>query len=64
MKKAARKSDGLMVLARLLFGGGLFGFDGGLFALDVGLAAFFMFVFIVLFAHKCLYFVRGLRFCV
>ena len=40
-----------------------FGFDQRFFALDVGFAAFFMFVFIVLFAHKCLYNVRVLRFC-
>jgi hypothetical protein len=53
-----------MVLARLFFRGGLFGFDRSLFAFEVGLAALFMFVFVVLFAHKCLYFVRGLRFCV
>jgi hypothetical protein len=42
---------------------GFFGFHRGLFAFDISLAALFMFVFIVLFAHKCLYFVRVLRFC-
>jgi hypothetical protein len=47
----------------LFFGlGGFFGFHHGFFAFDVGLAAFFVFVFVVLFAHKCLYFVRRLRF--
>jgi hypothetical protein len=65
IKKAARKSDGFNGFgAQLFFRGGLFDFDRGLFAFDVGLAALFMFVFVVLFAHKCLYFVRGLRFCV
>jgi hypothetical protein len=64
MKKAARMRTASMVWRRLLLLRGFFGFHRGLFPLDVGLAAFFMFVFIVLFAHKCLYFVRGLRFCV
>jgi hypothetical protein len=43
--------------------GGFFRFNDGFFAFDVGLAALFVFVFVVLFAHKCLYFVRVLRFC-
>jgi hypothetical protein len=43
--------------------GGLFRLHGGFFAFDVGLAASFVFVFVVLFAHKYLYIVRGLRFC-
>jgi hypothetical protein len=42
---------------------GFFRLHDGLFAFDVGLAAFFVFVFVVLFAHKCLYFARVLRFC-
>ena len=55
---------GSILAQSLLFCRRFFGLDDGLFAFDVGLAAFFMFVFIVLFAHKCLYIVRGLRFCV
>jgi hypothetical protein len=43
--------------------GGLLRSHDGLFAFDVSLAAFFMFSFVQLFAHKCLYFVRVLRFC-
>ena len=35
--------------------GGSFGLEGGLFTLDIGLAALFVLVFVVLFAHKCLY---------
>lgn len=38
--------------------------NDGFFAFDVGLAAFFVFVFIMLFAHKYLYIIRRLRFCV
>ena len=37
--------------------------DCRFFTFDVRLAPFFVFVFVVLFAHKCLYFVRALRFC-
>jgi len=47
---------------RLGFGSRYFGLDDGLFSFDVSLAAFFMFVFVVLFSHKCLYFIRWLRF--
>src|SRR5712672_3323990 len=46
----------------LRFGGFLRSHDG-FFACDVSLAAFFMFSFVQLFAHKCLYFDRVLRFC-
>jgi hypothetical protein len=42
--------------------GFLLGFDHGLFTLDVSFPAFFMFVFVVLFTHKCLYFLYWLRF--
>jgi hypothetical protein len=42
---------------------GFLRFDDRLFTFDVSLAAFFMFSFVQLFAHKCLYFVRVLRFC-
>jgi len=47
---------------RLGFGSRYFGLDDGLFSFDVSLAAFFMFVFVVLFTHKCLYFLCWLRF--
>jgi hypothetical protein len=45
-----------------LFGGRSLGFEGGLFALDVRFAAAFVFYFVVLFSHNCLYFFRWLRF--
>jgi len=41
----------------------LFGFRQLLFTFQVALPAFAIFNFVVLFAHKCLYFVRVLRFC-
>lgn len=47
----------------LLRFGGLLRSHDGLFAFDVSLAAFFVFGFVQLFAHKCLYFDRVLRFC-
>jgi hypothetical protein len=50
-------------LSRLFGLGGLLGLNHRFFAFDVGLAPLFVFVFVVLFAHKCLYFVRVLRFC-
>ena len=58
------RCDGWPAAAELLGRGLFLRLNDGLFAFDVGLAAFFMFVFVMLFAHKCLYFVRGLRFCV
>jgi hypothetical protein len=48
---------------RFGFGRRLFGFRQLLFTFQVTLPAFAIFNFIVLFAHKCLYFVRVLRFC-
>lgn len=41
---------------------GLFGMHRGFFALDVIQTPFFLNFFVQLFAHKCLYFVRGMRF--
>jgi hypothetical protein len=40
------------------FGARLLGLDDGFFAFDVSLAALFMFGFVVLFSHNCLYFIR------
>lgn len=52
-----------MIVALSFLGRGFFlRFDHGLFALDVSFTAFFMFVFVVLFAHMCLYFLCWLRF--
>jgi hypothetical protein len=42
---------------------GFFCFRRRLFAFEVALPAFSIFNFVGLSAHKCLYFVRGLRFC-
>ena len=44
------------------FGRGLFGKAHSFFALDVVQPAFFLNFFVQLFAHKCLYFVRVMRF--
>jgi len=47
---------------RASFGGGYFDFHRRFFAVDLLLAALAFDGFVVLFTHKCLYFVRGLRF--
>ena len=54
-KKAVPNGTALVIVARLLFLGGLLDLDGCFLALDVGLAAFFVFGFIELLSHKCLY---------
>jgi hypothetical protein len=51
------------VASGCLGGGGFLHPGGGVFALEVALPAFSIFNFVILSAHKCLYFVRTLRFC-